>query len=459
MDPSPRTRSTPRRLVRGRRTPGVAATDVLAACAAGGVLLALIVPAVAAGRDASRLGASLDNLRELGTAHAAYAADWNDRQWTAVVDTITAWGDDARDGFLEYANFLEDFDLQHPPVTLGRGALGPGQPAALFAYRHSPAGSFNVANARLTEPIVLNGPNASINRFLGSFRFANDARLTPYLGGRFYDPVFYAPADEVVGAVVEPLFDDPAEYVRVPTPPGVSGLPYFASYVLSPAAMFDPAVMAARRNGPGGPEGGWTDPWSLDTGLRSPAVSQARHPGLKTRMLEHHWLQPPPPTPCLEGFRLPNYPAEELGIDGCEPPYFNHGLASAPATLFFDGSTRLLPNAEALVADEILQRAAGGAGYDGTWSRSTPLSKDGYYNELALEPLGLSHHVLTADGILGRDTLDPAALDGEGAEAILRRRGLAAATTGDARPPAPTPLTRRLSAWLSPRPDPGPHRD
>ena len=36
---------------------------------------------------------------------------------------------------------------------------------------------------------------------------------------------------------------------------------------------------------------GWQDPWGLPGGFRSPGMSQARFPNLKTHMLEHHWLQ------------------------------------------------------------------------------------------------------------------------------------------------------------------------
>jgi hypothetical protein len=62
---------------------------------------------------------------------------------------------------------------------------------------------------------------------------------------------------------------------------------------------------------------------------------------------------------------------------------------------------RLLPNAEALWADEHMIDQVG----YGLWSRDTPFGEDGYFIDLGYDGTLLSHHVLTTDGILGRDTL------------------------------------------------------
>ncbi len=437
----------PRRPRPGRpRRAGLALTDVLAAMAGAAVLLALALPATARLRGDADVLVSLDNLRVLGLADASYAADWNGRQWTAIVDSLGAWGANVFTGFTAYN---EQAAEDHPPVTLGWGPLEPGGPIVFYAYR---TGN-NLANASLCQPINFSSSGATA--FFGSFRFVNDARFTPYVGGRFYDEPYYAPTDPVVWPVVEPLLGEPYQYVDAPTNPGIGSIPYWSSYALSAAAMFDPAVMAARTAGPGGPQGGWTDPWSLDLGFRSPALSQARHPSLKTRLLEHHWLQGDPPAdPCNPGFGGGTYPDPDDPGTFCEPWYFNHGLASAPATLFYDGSTRVLPNTEVLVADEIVQEQSGGVDFDGLWSRTTPFGQDGYFNELAFEPVGLSHHVLTADGILGRDTLEPAALDGRDAASIVRRR---AARSTSAVAPAPAPW-ERVRTWAHGLLDAGPHR-
>ena len=60
--------------------------------------------------------------------------------------------------------------------------------------------------------------------------------------------------------------------------------PIWSSYVLSPAAMFNPNVMA-------NPGKGWVDqPWTMPGGFRSPSKGSVDTP-LKTHIIEHHWLQ------------------------------------------------------------------------------------------------------------------------------------------------------------------------
>jgi len=156
--------------------------------------------------------------------------------------------------------------------------------------------------------------------------------------------------------------------------------------------MFSPQVMRAPS------AGGWQNPWSLADGFASPSLAGAQYPDLKTHMIEHHWAQGPP-AQCNPAFPNGCY-------DGCEPYYFNHGIDSAPATLFYDGHTRLLPNTEVFAADQQILEQTGGV--DGLWSRDTPFGTNGYFIDFGYDGVPLSHHVLTTDGILGRDTLGPA---------------------------------------------------
>ena len=88
--------------------------------------------------------------------------------------------------------------------------------------------------------------------------------------------------------------------------------------------------------------------------------------------------------------------------DGCEPWYFNHGYESVPMTLFYDGHVEGLGVAEAMGADS---RHEAQSGY-GLWSRDTPLGSDGYLISDSWDFLAdTSFHMLTTDGIFGRDTL------------------------------------------------------
>lgn len=110
--------------------------------------------------------------------------------------------------------------------------------------------------------------------------------------------------------------------------------------------------------------------------FKLPSYSQARHPSLKTEMLEHHWLQGNSGANCNQAMPHPTY-------DGCEPYYFNHAADSAPTTLFFDGSVRTLGVREAGESD-IQVRNSGGQGLyfrpgDAGFTQAGNLSSDGYF--------------------------------------------------------------------------------
>ena len=180
---------------------------------------------------------------------------------------------------------------------------------------------------------------------------------------------------------VEPFFDKACEYVDAG-----EGLIFSSSYVLSPAAMYHPDVLL----------GGLTpfrDPFSFPEGFESPTVSQAKYPAQKSRMIEHHWLQNPP-APCNSSF------------PGCEPYYFNHGIDSVPMTLFYDGHVASLSTSEAIRSDARVRAQTGGA--ESLWSRTTPLGgspNGGYFMGDAYDNTSTSYHILTTNGIRGRDTL------------------------------------------------------
>ena len=174
-------------------------------------------------------------------------------------------------------------------------------------------------------------------------------------------------------------------------------IPAWASYVMSPAAMFNPEVMShddpadERANG-------WQSPWDLPAGFRSPAMSQARFPNLKTHMLEHHWLQNSTGD-CNPGFDPGTY-----GSEGCEPYYFNHAWESSPATLFYDGHVEHIGVRQTMRADGRMRTQAGNENW-GLWSQDTPWREDGYLSEYGYDRAQTSFHILTTDGILGRDIL------------------------------------------------------
>ena len=175
----------------------------------------------------------------------------------------------------------------------------------------------------------------------------------------------------------------------------MGGIPYWSSYVLSPAAMFSPTVM--EHDDPQVETDGWKNPWSLQAGFRSPSVGQCAFPSLKTRMLEHHWLQNRK-SECNPAF--PNG-----GIYGdCEPWYFNHGWESSPMTLFYDGHVESVGVRK---AERAHLRAKEQMGW-GLWSEDTPWgggSNGGYFQDAAYDAAATSFHILTTDGIRGRDII------------------------------------------------------
>jgi len=355
------------------------------------LLIGILLPAIGKARDSARVTQSLANLRNLATAHAAYAATFNDRQLTFIDDNFASYGNgpiSARDAFYQQNGLPMNYDGYG--IALGWGYTQAGN-YVYFAYRLGIQG-----NPYLTVPF--NFGDFQWAGF-GSFRICNAKQFNTFVNGRFYDKTFYAPKDTVaITAVDSPAgdascFDDPGEFCSRPPLPGQGDLPVWMSYVLSPAAMFAPQVMGMP----------WRDPFSLDGGLRSPAMGQALYPSLKTHMIEHHWLQNRK-IDCNPAFGGPT----PYGF-GCEPYYFNHGLESAPAALFYDGSVRMVSTRQAERADSRARVQAGPV--NGLWNRMAPMpggnmppaGSQGYFQNLGYDQAATSYHILTRDGIRGRD--------------------------------------------------------
>jgi len=228
----------------------------------------------------------------------------------------------------------------------------------------------------------------------GVFRTPNAQALAQYLTGKFYDPVWYAPKDTAVMSAVEPVFALPSEFPGFDGPANV----LYSSYCLSPAAMFSPAVLGRAGTG----TTFYTDPYLLDGGFRAPTLSQAAFPELKTWLIEHHWLQ------TRKRECNPAYAAGSGTFDGCEPYYFNHSLMSHPVALFFDGHIKTVGQQDSVFDN---RKMVGQAGY-GLWSIDTPMGGDygdgapgGYFMDFGFDFTSTSYHVLTIDGIRGRDFL------------------------------------------------------
>jgi len=365
--PSSSTRSTP--LASGKVNGGFTIVELLVVISIIALLIAILLPAIGKARDAALVTQSLGNLRNMSAANAAYGADWNDRQFTAAPD----------DAGLVAGNCTTYVtSIACPPQQL----LGWSATGAMWGYflGGGLCASFPGScgqNWSVYKPIELSGPN---DKF-GSFRMPNVKSFAGYVNNKFYDPVFWAPKDKINLNIAEKYFSSPGQF-------DANGAEIsYSTYCFSPSAMWATEIFSDK---------GYKNPNTLAGGYRSPAVGQSRFPDLKTRMLEHSWLQN------AESAVNPNF------TGGNEPWYFNHGYNSAPATLFFDGHVGIMSVADAMESDSRSKSANNntpGLAEKGLWHRGV-WGADGYYGAQSYDFLvDSSYHIATTNGILGRDTI------------------------------------------------------
>ena len=356
-----------------QRTRGFTIIELLVVVSIIALLVGILLPAIGKARDQAQLTKSKSNLRQLGTAHATYAAEHAGRQFTLVDDNLASYGSSISSAFSGYTQA----NGQHEDIIFGYSEVDGVYSAIGWIWDlGSPPG--------MLVPLNFEG---SLEGY-GWFRFPNIKAFTQYLSGRTYDPVFSAPKDRVVISDIGACFDDPGEFCYE-----TSAALRESSYCLSPAALFSPDVLANDQTGEG-----FQDPFSLAAGLRVPAMSQALYPDLKSHMCEHHWLQNVP-VDCN-----PSPPPNTGDYGGCTPFQFNHGVDSSPALLYFDGHVGQLGVKQA-VQDS--QRHNQQANYE-LWHDGTPLGQEGYYSSSgytfgSIPENYTSFHILTTDGIRGRD--------------------------------------------------------
>ncbi len=349
--------------------PGTAFTiiELLVVISIIAMLVGILLPAIGNARDNARINVSKNNLRQMGVAHMTYAADWADRHITYVRDNLGLYEGD----LLQYSAAIDT----HPQIIAGWGYALNGDyvPWAI---------GVGAGTLEFFQPINFPGPpnDCSGCTAWGWFRFGHHAKVfNAYLGGRYFDPVFFAPKDRLLLEKLEPCFEVPGEFAAFPTDCNT----FDASYCMSPAGLFAPQVFAENGDGEF-----WTAPWELPAGYRVPSFWQVKYPTLKTHMLEHQWLQNTKVN-CNSAFL------------GCEPYYFNHSFQSIPVTLFYDGSVRMMSVLEAMSSDRRNMNQTG----HGLWSRDTPFGDDGYLIDIGYDFAATSFHILTIDGVRGRDTI------------------------------------------------------
>ena len=334
---------------------GLTIPEVLVGAGCVAVILAIGTTVVAKGGGVSD---SHFKLAELAQANECYANDFGGRQFGVMPATAGQYGDTC-------ATFISQAWCPRP-IYLGFSANG-----AMWGYYIGGVGFCansgypgNCGNWSLYRPMNFSAAEAAV----GSFRMPNVVGFREYLSHRFYSPEWYA-EDDPGYAWASTQFNADDEF-------NFDGTNYRdSSFCFSPAAMLHPGVLRARA------EGGFQAPAGFSDSYRAPAVTQCTHPSLKTRMCEYGWYRGAPTT----------------GLA------FNAGRKSAPCTLFFDGSVQSVSMLHA-EADDTIVRAGSKSG-DGLWSDDTPLGVDGWQPTAPVDGVRTSFHILTTNGILGRDLL------------------------------------------------------
>lgn len=341
---------------------GLTLTETLLASGAILVACAAAAPILQSGKCDAARAQSQANLIILNQAHMSYATDWNDAQFTVAPGDYGAYND------------CEDYQKEVgciPPLILGESCEGQE-----YGFYFGCDGYGSCSNAPILQPIGFSSGG-------GWFRWWNLAPFNAYVNGRYYDPAFWAPDDYQPYEEASQYFDVDCSYGAPP-----DQYPVLSSYCLSAAALWNSDVLSQEYNG-------YRAPTSFDESYETPMVAECTYPELKTRMMEHNaighfWSEIPYFNPSM----------------GSDTPWFFNQIANTwNLALFYDGSIGIMTVSAAVQSDQRVRRADDQS--LGLWSRATPLGSGGYFNAQSWELSNdeTSFHVLTIDGIRGRDTL------------------------------------------------------
>jgi prepilin-type N-terminal cleavage/methylation domain-containing protein len=317
------------------------------------VLIGLLLPAIGKARDSAKVTVSLSNLQNFGKAHATYSSEWNGRAWTTAPDDLSV--------ILNFTALPSSFATSGPQAVIPSVPLGFDKNGLQWSTR------FSWAVSPMWYPL---------NCSLGRFRGFHTKPFNRYLNNKVYDPIFWAPKDYTINELIFQFMDDPGEWQGTGTPF------FFSTYCTSVAAECSPDVYR------GVSSGGSQTAISLAAGFRTPPYGSATYPDQKTHMLEHYWLQ--------------LNPSESIPATFGVPWFFNMGADSTPATLFYDGHTRMMSVREAVTSSARVF-AQGEDELDA--SDPACFGSSGYFEwyRHGTDPIN-SYHVFTRDGIKGRDT-------------------------------------------------------
>ena len=356
------------------------------------LLIGILLPAIGKARDAALTSTSQSNLRQLGIAHATYASEYNNNQWTLTPHNFASFGN-------SFQNAVGGYEQTYGAGSWPQVILGETSDFTIW-YVGAGASSMYLPIAYDTGFPGLQGwgPYG-----MGSYRLHNLPSFNSYLNGRFYDHIFYAPKDRTVIASIGDCWDYPGNFCMPGDGEQIELYP--STYSLSPAAMFNPQIWSV----PNGEFPSVSELFSsYPAAFRTPSASMARYPDLKTHMIEHHWLQRKKQD-CNSAMQ------QFAKYDGCEPFYFNHAIDSTPMSLFYDGHVAGIGVEDAMRANSIVSnQQGGGSGAKGLYRRDVgAFGANGFFENfsygLDLQVIqtkpATSFHILTTDGILGRDVV------------------------------------------------------
>ena len=363
------------------------------------LLIAILLPAIGKAKDAALITQSSANIANLAKAGYTYASDWGDRHFTACPDDLGLTGGNGP----VYANTIACPSQQLLGFDTSGNLWGYWVNGGLCSAAIGGAGNWPVLIPFAFAAPGCSGAGNEGNPYslsFGSYEMPNTKAYNAYLNGRFYDKVFFAPKDRVGLLAADYGLINEGEF----TPNGQGVI--FPTYCWSPANMFSPHVLRSTwSKDPGDCDFVGNLPGSGIAAYRSPRVGSARFPELKTLFCEKLWLQN------REGGEYNfNCGQKRLWL-------FNEGYNSSPMCAFIDGHT-----AQAGINTAINDHARVKAGSTATcvkgkglWHEGTPAGAKGWFTinganggagyDPLVDSAPTSFHMLTTDGILGRDTL------------------------------------------------------
>jgi len=392
------------------------------------LLVGILLPAINKARDNAQVGQAKSNIRNIHTASTMYGNDNGGKQWTGAPENLSSGPDGSWTG-LSAAAALGQWEQRYHITQTG----GAGTKATIFP---GIAPCEDDGGTHYYWPVVdnvvpyvfdsgLTQGEAGLARY-GAWRHPNSRQTAHYMDDQCYNKVFWSPKDRVITRELQQCWDDDGTMCATTFVDNGGGgyeldIPMLlqpSSYSFSPVNMMNCYVWEMPDEG-GDPQDYFHDPMSFAAGFRAPTMGQCKNSGLKTFLMETHWLQNRTTGDCGANWASSNVsyhvPAGDgndntWSYDGCYPDYFNASWRSSPVACMVDGSTKNLSVEIAEKHDYVVAGQRGSTNdpgsYNGLWHRGGPNGEFGFFVECRSDWAQWSGHTHTAGGLCeGRDLL------------------------------------------------------